>query len=61
MIDADARVLTRSGNPIPGLNAGGECTGGVMGDIYMGSGNSYANCLVFGRTAGQSAARAART
>jgi hypothetical protein len=26
-----------------------------MGDMYMGSGNSYANCLVFGRTAGQKA------
>jgi fumarate reductase flavoprotein subunit len=55
-IDADARVLDRSGTPIPGLYAAGECTGGVLGDVYMGSGNSYANCLVFGRAAGQSAA-----
>ena len=55
-IDADARVLDRSGAPIPGLFAAGECTGGVLGDVYMGSGNSWANCLVFGRAAGQSAA-----
>jgi flavocytochrome c len=55
-IDEHARVLDRSGGPIPGLYAAGECTGGVLGDVYMGSGNSYANCVVFGRTAGQSAA-----
>lgn len=56
-IDADAHVLDRSGAPIPGLFAGGECAGGVLGNVYMGSGNAYANALVFGRTAGQSAAR----
>jgi fumarate reductase flavoprotein subunit len=55
-IDADARVLDRSGRPIPGLYSAGECTGGVLGDVYVGSGNSYANCLVFGRVAGRSAA-----
>jgi fumarate reductase flavoprotein subunit len=54
-IDASARVLSRQGSPIPGLYAAGECTGGVLGDVYMGSGNSYANCVVFGRTAGLSA------
>ncbi len=56
-IDADARVLNRAGRPVPGLFAAGECTGGVLGDVYMGSGNSYANCVVFGRTAGTTAAR----
>ncbi len=59
-IDADAHALDRKGEPIPGLFAAGECTGGVLGDVYMGSGNSYANCIVFGRTAGQTAAREAR-
>jgi len=59
-IDARARVLDRSGTPIPGLFSAGECTGGVLGDVYVGSGNSYANCVVFGRVAGRSAvARAA--
>ncbi len=46
--------------PVPGLFAAGECTGGVLGDVYVGSGNSFANCLVFGRAAGRSAAAAAR-
>lgn len=59
-IDADGRVLDRSGKAVPGLYAAGECTGGVLGDVYMGSGNSYANCVVFGRTAGVTAAREAR-
>ncbi|MEW6472239.1 MAG: FAD-dependent oxidoreductase [Actinomycetota bacterium] len=54
-IDASARVLDRSGTPIEGLFAAGECTGGVLGDVYVGSGNSYANCVVFGRVAGRCA------
>lgn len=60
-IDADARVLSRAGAPVPGLYAAGECTGGVLGDVYMGSGNSYANCVVFGRVAGEMASQAARS
>jgi flavocytochrome c len=59
-IDVDARVLSEQGDVVPNLFAAGECTGGVLGDVYLGSGNSYSNCLVFGRTAGRSAARAAR-
>jgi succinate dehydrogenase/fumarate reductase flavoprotein subunit len=59
-IDRDARVLDRGGLPVPGLFAAGECTGGIIGPAYVGSGNSYASCVVFGRVAGQSAA-AART
>lgn len=59
-IDGDAAVLDEIGRPIAGLFAAGECTGGVLGDVYMGSGNSLSNCLVFGRIAGASAARAAR-
>jgi succinate dehydrogenase/fumarate reductase flavoprotein subunit len=58
-IDRDAHVLTGTGRPVPGLFAAGECTGGVIGPAYVGSGNSYANCVVFGRVAGSSAARAA--
>ena len=54
-IDASARVLDRSGTPIEGLFAAGECTGGVLGDVYVGSGNSYANCVVYGRVAGRCA------
>jgi len=41
------------------LFAAGESVGGVVGPRYVGSGNSYANCVTFGRIAGASAARAA--
>ena len=44
-------------DPMPGLFAAGESTGGVVGPRYVGSGNSYANCVTFGRIAGASAAR----
>jgi predicted oxidoreductase len=56
-IDADAHVLDRAGAVVPGLYAAGECAGGVLGDAYVGSGNSIAACLVFGRTAGLHAAK----
>jgi fumarate reductase flavoprotein subunit len=56
-IDPDARVLNRSGEPISGLFAAGESAGGVLGDVYVGSGNSIAACLVFGRIAGRQAAQ----
>lgn len=55
-IDRDARVLDEAGRAIPGLFAAGEVTGGVIGPRYVGSGNSYGNCVTMGRVAGQSAA-----
>ena len=55
-IDRDAQVLSLASRPIPGLFAAGECTGGVVGAQYVGSGNSYANITVFGRIAGEHAA-----
>jgi fumarate reductase flavoprotein subunit len=59
-IDPEARVVGESSWPIPGLYAAGECTGNVIGNIYVGSGNSYANCVVFGRIAGRNAAAEAK-
>lgn len=59
-IDRDAQVLHESGRAVPGLFAAGESAGGVVGPRYVGSGNSYASCVTFGRTAGASAAAAAR-
>jgi succinate dehydrogenase/fumarate reductase flavoprotein subunit len=58
-IDRNAQVLGGDGAPIAGLFAAGECTGGIVGAQYVGSGNSYANCLTVGRIAGLSAADAA--
>jgi len=59
-IDRDGHVMNASNQPVPGLFAGGECTGGVLGDVYVDSGNALASALVFGRVAGRSAAHAAR-
>jgi fumarate reductase flavoprotein subunit len=55
-IDRDARVLGRDGCPIPGLLAAGETTGRVIGEFYVGSGNSLTNSATFGRIAGRTAA-----
>ncbi len=54
--DRDARVLNEADAPIPGLFAAGEAAGGIIGPRYVGSGNSYGNCVTMGRVAGQSAA-----
>jgi len=55
-IDHDACVMHRDGRAIPGLFAAGECVGGVLGSIYVGSGNSLGNCTTYGRIAGRNAA-----
>jgi fumarate reductase flavoprotein subunit len=56
-VDAEARVLSAGGGPVPGLFAGGEATGNVLGEMYLGSGNGVASAIIFGRIAGESAAR----
>lgn len=56
-IDSEARVIDDLGRPVPGLLAAGECTGGVVGETYVGSGNSITNAFVFGRIAGRTAAK----
>ncbi|KAI0592837.1 flavocytochrome c [Biscogniauxia sp. FL1348] len=58
--DVRARVLARREdalelNPVPGLWAAGEITGGVHGANRLG-GSSLLECAVFGRIAGQEAA-----
>lgn len=58
-IDRDARVVGERGEAVPGLLAAGECTGGIIGPFYAGSGNSLTNCVTFGRIAGRTAAAAA--
>jgi len=55
-IDHNASVVHRSSRSIPGLFAAGECAGGVLGTIYVGSGNSLGNCSTYGRIAGRNAA-----
>ncbi len=55
-IDEQARVLDVADVPIPSLFAAGEATGNVLGDLYIGSGNSLTSCFVIGRIAGVHAA-----
>lgn len=58
-IDPEARVIDLWGRPIPGLYAAGEVCGGVHGTNRLG-GNAIAECIVFGRIAGEHAAEAGR-
>ena len=58
-IDEGAHVLDKDGNPIPGLFAAGEVTGGIHGANRVG-GNAVVDLVVFGRIAGQNAAAEAK-
>ena len=55
LINEQAQVLDLAQNPIPGLYAAGEFTGGIHGACRLGS-CSITECLVFGRIAGRNAA-----
>ena len=54
-INENAEVLDADGNVIPGLLAAGEVTGGIHGANRLG-GNALTDTVVFGRSAGASAA-----
>jgi len=54
-IDKNAQVTSLDLKPIPGLFAAGEVTGAVHGAVRLG-GVAVADCCVFGRIAGRSAA-----
>ena len=49
-----AQVISTEGQPIPGLFAAGEVTGGVHGGNRLG-GNAVADIVIFGRMAAESA------
>jgi len=59
-VDARARVLDRSGQPIPGLYAAGEIVGGLFAGNYPGGSGLMAGA-VFGRLAGAAAAESVLT
>lgn len=56
VIDNEARVRDAHGAIITGLYAAGEAGGGILGNRYVGGGNSVANAITMGRIAGISAA-----
>lgn len=51
VVDTDARVLDEEGNPIKGLFAAGEVTGGIHAGNRLG-GNAIADIFTYGRIAG---------
>ena len=55
-INANAQVLSTENAIIPGLFACGEVTGGIHGSNRLG-GNAITDIMVFGRIAGQNAAK----
>jgi flavocytochrome c len=54
-INPEAQVLDLNGEPVSGLYAAGEVTGGIHGATRLGS-VATADCIVFGRIAGRNAA-----
>lgn len=56
IINSNAEVVDIQNAPIPRLYAAGEVTGGIHGASRLGS-CSITDCIVFGRIAGQKAAR----
>jgi len=56
-IDTQGHVLDEDGNIIRGLFAAGECGAGVIGEHYVGGGNSVGNALTMGRVAGMTIGR----
>ena len=58
-INTDTQVLNTEGNVIAGLYAAGEVTGGIHGGNRLG-GNAIVDTVVFGKTAGENAAKFTR-
>ncbi len=56
LIDANARVITADGSPIPGLYACGVSTASIMGGVYPGAGASVGPSMTFGYIAAKHAA-----
>ena len=55
-INKNTQVLDKNGKIIRGLYAAGEVTGGIHGSNRVG-GNAVPDALVYGRIAGQEAAK----
>ncbi len=58
-INTQTQVLKEDGQPVKGLYAAGEVTGGLHGGNRIG-GNAVADIIIFGRQAGQESAKYAK-
>ena len=56
-INADTCVMSGNEREIHGLYAAGETVGSLHGDRYIGGGGSFGPCIVFGKLAGETAAK----
>jgi succinate dehydrogenase/fumarate reductase flavoprotein subunit len=56
-VDADSRVLSVDGDPIPGLYAAGNAMGSPFGMTYGGAGGTIGPAMVFGFLAGRHVAK----
>ena len=56
-INDNAQVMSVRGEPIKGLYAAGEATGGVHGMVRLGT-VAVADCIIFGRVAARHALKA---
>lgn len=54
-VNLSSQAVDANGNPVAGLYAAGEVTGGTHGENRLG-GNAIADCVTFGRNAGVQAA-----
>ncbi|MBR2835266.1 MAG: FAD-binding protein [Coriobacteriales bacterium] len=55
-VNINSQAMTADGEPIAGLFAAGEVTGGIHGNNRLG-GNAICDCMTFGRNAGLRAAQ----
>lgn len=60
VINKETQVLKKDNEPIPGLYAAGEVTGGLHGQNRIG-GNAVADIIIFGRQAGEQSAQYAES
>ena len=61
-VDTNLRVLDKSGNPIPGLYAAGNASGGFFAiyySLHSLPGLSHSRAVTFGYLAGRNAAKGA--